>query len=206
MSVEDGIPEEGQATEATQDWEKDYKALQAEYTRNQQTLKSFESDPNALISFIQEKHPDLLVGDDEEEETEEPFVDPDEDEQPLTKAEWKAWQAEQAQQSRATAAQTQFETDFTKFVGDRELSPQGNAAVRFAATKGEIKGPDDLKKAVDDWFTYEDDLRGPKAKPRAPHVPANGSAATDVPNWDEMTPGEINKYLTERVAGHQAQT
>src|SRR4051812_9356556 len=56
MSVEDGIPEEGQATpEAPQhDWEKDYKALQATYTQDRQRLKElerYEQDSNAYLEL-----------------------------------------------------------------------------------------------------------------------------------------------------------
>ena len=183
-------------------WQKRYEDLRPEYDRATQQLSRFEKDPNAVLEFLQEKHPDLLVDDEPEEE--ETYVEPDEDEQPLTRAEWKAWQAEQAQAAKATAAQTQFETDFKQFVGDRELSKQGDAFVRFAAQKGDIKGPDDLKQTVDDWFTYEDSLKGPKARPRVPHVPANGQAATQVPDWSKMTPGEINQYMVERVRAEEA--
>jgi hypothetical protein len=199
---EDGAPE---ASESTTDWEQRYKDTHANWNSLNERFSRFEKDPNAVLEFLQEKHPDLLVDDDEEEDTYEE-EDLDEDEQPLTRAEWKQWQAEQAQQSRAQAAQNKFETDFKQFVGDRELSPQGDAFVRYAATKGDIKGPDDLKKTINDWFAYEDGLRPAKAKPRVPHVPTSGQAATQVPNWGEMTPGEINRYLAERVAGHQAQT
>lgn len=204
----DELPgEETGAVETPQqdvDWQKRYTDTHAEFNRLNERFTRFEKDPNALIEFIQEKHPDLLAEDEEEDTTE--YVEPDEDDQPLTRAEWKQWQAEQAQTARTTAAQTQFETDYTKFVGDRELSPQGDAFVRYAATKGDIKGPDDLKKTIDDWFTYEDSLRPAKAKPRVPHVPTSGQAATQVPNWDDMTPGEINRYMVERVQAESAQT
>lgn len=183
-------------------WEQRYKDTHANWNTLNERMTRFEKDPSAVLEFLQEKHPDLLV--DEEPEEEDPYVEPDEDEQPLTRAEWKAWQAEQAQAAKATAAQTQFETDFKQFVGDRELSKQGDAFVRFAAQKGDIKGPDDLKQTVDDWFTYEDSLKGPKARPRVPHVPANGQAATQVPDWSKMTPGEINQYMVERVRAEEA--
>lgn len=195
-----------EASESTTDWEQRYKDTHANWNSLNERFSRFEKDPSAVIEFLQEKHPDLLVGD-EEEEAEEPFVDPDEDDQPLTKAEWKAWQAEQAQASKTRENQNQFETDFKTFVGDRELTPQGDAFIRFAASRGELKGPDDLKQKVADWFTYEDGLKtAAKPKPRAPHVPANGQSATDVPNWDEMTPGDINRYMVERVQAESAQT
>ena len=186
----------------TTNWEQRYKDTHANWNTLNERMTRFEKDPSAVLEFLQEKHPDLLV--DDEPEAEETYVEPDEDEQPLTRAEWKAWQAEQAQAAKATAAQTQFETDFKQFVGDRELSKQGDAFVRFAAQKGDIKGPDDLKQTVDDWFTYEDSLKGPKARPRVPHVPANGQAATQVPDWSKMTPGEINQYMVERVRAEEA--
>lgn len=190
-------------TPAETNWEQRYKDTHANWNTLNERMTRFEKDPAAVLEFLQEKHPDLLV-EDEEEDTEE-YVDPSEDEQPLTRAEWKAWQAEQDQAAKTRANQDQFENDFKTFVGDRKLSKQGDAFVRYAATKGDIKGPDDLKKHVEDWFEYEASLN-PKPKPRVPHVPTSGQAATQVPNWDEMTPGEINRYLVERVQAESAQT
>lgn len=191
-----GAPE---ASEPTTDWEQRYKDTHANWNTLNERFSRFEKDPNAVLEFLQEKHPDLLV-DDEEEDTDE-YVEPDEDEAPMTRAEFRQWQAEQAQASKAKDASQQFETDFKQFVGDRDMSPQGDAFVRYAATKGDIKGPDDLKKTIDDWFAYEDGLKAPKAKPRVPHVPANGQAATEVPDWSGMSRAERDRYMAERAQG-----
>jgi chromosome segregation ATPase len=88
-------------SESTTDWEQRYKDTHANWNSLNERMSRFEKDPNALIEFIQEKHPDLLAEEDEPEDT---YEEPDEDEQPLTRAEWKQWQAEQAQAAQANAA------------------------------------------------------------------------------------------------------
>lgn len=202
LPVEDGAQDT--AAEPT-NWEQRYKDTHANWNSLNERFQKFEKDPAAVLEFLQEKHPDLLV-DDEKEETEDPFVDTDEDEEPMTRAEFKAWQAEQAQAAKATAAQNQFETDYKKFVGDRELDPEGDAFIRHTASRGEIKGPEDLRQTVDKWFAYIEGKAAPKAKPRAPHVPANGSAATDVPTYDGMSRAEVDRAMAERAMGHLSQS
>lgn len=183
-------------------WQKRYEDLRPEFDRTNQTLTSLKSDESALLKFLEENHPDLLADDEPEPE---PY-DPDDDEQPLTKAEWKQWQAEQDQARQQEKGQQQFETDLKSFIGDRELSEHGERAIRYAATTGDIKGPDDLRKAVDGWFEYETGLKGAaKAKPRVSHVPANGRPATEVPDWSQMSRQEIDKYMAEQATARSQQ-
>lgn len=200
LPVEDGAQE---TPEPSIDWEQRYKDTHTNWNQLNEKFTRFEQDPNALIEFIQEKHPDLLA---EEEEDPEDLYEPDEDEAPMTRAEFKQWQAEQEQAAQQLKGQELFEADLQKFAGGRELSKWADQSIRFRASQGEFagkQGPEKLKAAVDEWFAEQE---AAKPRPRAPHVPSAGQAATDVPNWDEMTPGEINRYLAERVRGHEAQT
>lgn len=203
--------EETGADEATSesaiDWEQRYKDTHSNWNQLNERMSRFEKDPSALIEFIQEKHPDLLAEDDEEPDTED-LYEPDEDDAPMTRAEFKQWQAEQKQQTAQLKGQELFEADLKGFAGDRELSKWADQSIRFRASQGEFngaQGPEKLKAAVDEWFAEQEAL-APKPRPRAPHVPSAGQAATDVPNWDDMTPGEINRYLVERVRAEEAQT
>jgi uncharacterized phage infection (PIP) family protein YhgE len=196
LPAESGAPE---ASESTVDWEQRYKDTHANWNSLNERFSKFEKDPNALIEFIQEKHPDLLAEDDEEEDIE---TDEDDEAVPLTRAEFEAYKREQTQAAQQQSAQQQYETDFKTFVNDRDLSPHGERAIRATP----VKNAEDLKKAVDEWFAYEDGLRSPKAKPRVPHVPTKGQAATEVPNWGDMNRSEIDQYMAERARSYDAQT
>lgn len=199
MSDEQVTPDIGNSAEqnAQENWEQRAKEQQAGFTKSQQELaaeRAIWDDEQAAWQKFSEKFPHLIT--DDEEETEEAY-EPDEEDRPLTKAEFEEYKREQAQVAQQQTAQQQFETDFKAFVNDRELSPQGERAIR--STPG-IKGPDDLKKAVDEVFAHEDSLKG-KPRPRVPHVPANGQAATGVPDFSGMSRVEIDKYMAERAAG-----
>lgn len=195
--VED-TPQIEEQTDTT-DWQKRYQDLQPEYTRTSQALKRFESDPDALIEFIQQHHPDLLADD------EEPDVDVDEDDDPqyMTKAEFAEFQQAQA----AEKATAQYEADLKKFVGDRELSAFGRKAIDYSATRGEINTPEDLQKAVDEWFEYDSQRSAPEPKKRkAPHVLAGGQENTGTKDWGEMTRSEIDQEMAERALARASQT
>lgn len=199
----------------TTDWQKRYSDLQPEYTRTTQALKAEQDlweDDDALLARLREKRPDWVTGNEEEEDT--PDYAEEDDDRPLTRAEWNAWQAEQEAAKNAAKAERQFETDLAEFVGERELSPHGEQFIQGCLAKGDFNGrngAENLRKAVDGWFEYEDGLRGqaapkPKDPPRVPHTPTTGQSATQVPNWDDMTRGEINQYMAEKVRASQAQT
>lgn len=198
--MSDELPaEEGGAptTEPTTDWEQRYKDTHANWNTLNERFSKFEKDPNALIEFIQEKHPDLLVDDEPEEED---TYEPDEDEQPLTRAEWKAWQAEQEQAARQKAGEQQFDTDLRELVGDRELSEYGLNAIRYAASQGDIRNKDDLQKAVEGWFEHVTP-KEPAKRPRAPHVVTGGQASTGTPDYSQMSRTEADRAMAERAMG-----
>lgn len=201
-----GAPEANQNTAQpeTTDWEKRYTDTHREWNTLNEQVTGLRSDPNAVLRFLQEHHPDMLdAGEDVEDEPE--FDDGDDEDRPLTRAEFETWKREQADSQRAQTAQQQFEADYKAVLNDREITKHGDRAIRYALNQGEIRNADDLKKAVDEWFE-EADSRPAKGKPRVPHVPTTGQAATQVPNWDQMSRGEQNRYMAEQVMASQAQT
>lgn len=169
MSVEDGIPETGQATpEPTHDWERDYKALQAEYTRSQQDLKAWEDEQTAVQRFA-EKFPHLMAQDDEED-TEEPYEpdtpvnDPRVDQHEKQIQQFAQWQAEQ-----------QYAADLKQVAGDHELSAHAKRTIKsWTAEGGNNRAA--LEASVKEWLELEESLRGPQRK-SAPTPPQPGKAA-----------------------------
>jgi hypothetical protein len=198
------LDNENSADQSQDNWEQRAKEQQAGFTKSQQELaaeRAIWEDEEAALARFREKFPHRIVESDEESDEDEP--DLDEDDQPMTVGQWKAHLREQAEKEHVQSEQQRFENDLKAAINGRDLDQWGERAVRFAAASGEIKGPDDLKKQVDEYLERQAPA---KTKPRVPHVPTNGAAATDVPNWDGMTQGEINQYMAERVRANQAQT
>lgn len=191
-------PNQTQDQTDTTDWQKRYTDTHANWNTLNEQMSRFKSDPNAVIEFIRETHPDLLAEDEPDEDLDE--FEPDEEERPLTRAEFNAWKTEQEQNARQQTAQQQYESDLKTFLNGRELNPIAERAIRAAP----VKTPEELKKVVDEVLEY-DNARSSKPRPRVPHVPSSGQAGTDTPNWSEMTQGEINTYLAERVRAEQSQ-
>jgi hypothetical protein len=185
-------------------WEQRYKDTQGSYTKSQQELaaeRGVWEDEQAALARLAEKFPHLFEdGDDDEDDADEEIVERDED-RPLTRAEFKQWQDEQAQQSKAQTAAQQFEADFEKFKNGRDLDKWDDKAIRHAVSQGEIKTPEDLKAAVDEVLS-----RHGKQRPRVPHTPTTGQAATQVPDYSKMSRGDINKAMVEQVLANEAQT
>lgn len=188
------------------DYQKRYTDTQSAYTKAQQALREQESvweDEQRLLARIGEKFPHLLA--DEEDADED--VDEDDDESPdfMTKSEFKAWQDEQTAKADQQARNQQYETDIKKFVGERELSKFGRNAIDAMALRGEIKTPEQLEAAVQEWFAYEDS-RATAPKKKAPHVLPGGKANTGVKPFHEMTRQEREDYMVERAQGLASQT
>lgn len=193
MSVEDGIPETGQATpEPTHDWERDYKALQAEYTRSQQELKAWEDEQTAIQRFA-EKFPHLIAEDDDDtpEEPEyqlndEPLRDPRVDEIAPVVQQLNAWQAEQV-----------YNADLKEVAGDRELSAMAKRTIKHLTAEGG-NNRQALEKAVKDWTEYEDSLKPAERKP-APSPAPTGKAAEQDYNASK-DPEERRRARRARIA------
>jgi len=198
LPVEDGAVDSPDPV----DYEKRYKDTHANWNQLNEQMTRFKSDPNAILEFIQETHPELLADPDEEEDPQYEYEEPDEEDRPLTKAEFDAYKREIAQAQIAQTSQQKYETDLQTFVNGRELDEFGERAIR--ATPG-VTTPEQLKKVVDDWFAREE-ARTTTAKPRVPHAVTTGPAATQVPDWNSMSQGDINKYMAERVRSQETQT
>lgn len=193
--------------DATQDtnWEQRYKDTQGSYTKSQQELaaeRALWEDEQAALARMAEKFPHLFDDseDDEDDEDLTGIVESDED-RPLTRAEFKQWQDEQAQRQTAQTAAQQFEADLKTFTNGRELDKWDDKAIRHAVSQGEIKNAEDLKTAVDELLS-----RHSKQRPRVPHTPTTGQAATQVPDYSKMSRGEITQAMVEQVLANEAQT
>jgi hypothetical protein len=193
LSVEDGIPEGGQATpEPAHDWERDYKALQAEYTRSQQELKAWEDEPTALQRFA-EKYPHLMAPEDDDTpdpepdyEQREPMRDPRFDEIAPTVQQLVAWRAEE-----------QYARDLNDIAGDRSLSEKAKRTIKSWTTEGG-NNRQALEAAVKEWIEFEDELRGPQRKP-APTPPQPGKAA-EIDRNALQDPAERRKARRAQIA------
>jgi hypothetical protein len=172
MSVEDGIPEAGQAT-PTHDWERDYKALQAEYTRSQQALKEQEGlweDDEALASRLREARPQWF--EDEEEETPEPEYEEDD---PVAPTRSKVEQLEQWQAAvEAERAEARFTRDLNAELGEQKVPEKATDWIK-ARTASLGNNAKALKQAVEEYRAIEEELRGPTRKP-TPTPPQAGTA------------------------------
>lgn len=206
MSDEEATLDTGNSAEqdAQEDWEQRAKDHQAGFTKSQQELaaeRAIWDDEEKLVAKLAEKG-FTFAGNDEEEDLEDEYVE-DEDDAPLTVGQWKAHLREQEAAAQRQSNVERFESDFKAAINGRDLDQWGERAIRYAAFQGEIKDADDLKKQVDEYLERQQPA---KTRPRAPHVPTTGSAATEVPDWDNMTRGEINRYMVERVRAEEAQT
>jgi hypothetical protein len=104
----------------------------------------------------------------------------------------------------AERAQERYERDLSRAVGDRDLSEQGRDYIQFQTMKGG-NNPDALKKAVKAWFEFEDGLRSDgvaalRKSKKAPHVPGSGKAATQTPNWKDMSEDDEIEYMVSRIS------
>lgn len=201
-------PETGTEADTT-DWKDRYDHLQPEYTRTTQQLKDEQKvweDEQAVLARIQEKFPHLIADDtDETEEVEDDAYDDDDPrfaelaELKKKSATYDEWIANQvAKEDRAM-----FDTDLATEAGERELSAKAKKAI-WNETLELGGGRENLKKALASWIEYEDGLgeqymeRVKKSK-RAPHMPANGKATTDTPDWSQLSEDQQAELMAEQV-------
>lgn len=173
-------------------WQKRYEDLQPEYTRATQTL----SDPNRLLEYIQQNHPDLVA---EEDAYEEPAPEPTPEAQ--HQADPRVDLHDEAlQQLLAKQAADQFKADLTEELGDRTLPDKAREWIetRTLNTGGDRNA---LNNAVSEWFEL---TAPPEPEPVPPHVPNGGTAPSgpDKPPED-MTTQEINAWMVERLRAEQ---
>lgn len=194
--------------ESTVDWERRYKDTHSSWNTLNEQMRRFESDPNALIEFIQEKHPDLLADEDEEPDTfeEDDFEDPRDAE--IAQLKQQLGQVTNWQQDvEAERGERRFNNDLKKAWGDEDIDPDVRTMIK-SRTAELGNNPDALKKAVEEWRTLERKLKGEHIdqvtrSKKAPHVSAGGQAGTQVPTLD--THEDRRAFYRQRIAEIQSQ-
>lgn len=191
------------------DWQKRYTDTQAEYTKNQQALadeRKVWEDEQALLARVQEKFPHLMAEEDEtEDEAEGDLEDTTPDpSQFVSRKEFEDFQAWR-NGIDGERGETQFKNDLAEELGDREVPAKVHDWIkdRTIALGANRKA---LKQAVAEFEEIQTELGSKKKpKPRVPHVPAGGSAATDVKDFSSMTRSQIDDYMVERARALEAQ-
>jgi hypothetical protein len=208
MSVEDGIPEPGQAAPAAppaHDWEKDYKELQATYTQSQQRLKDlerYEADPQAYLELGRQQG--WIEIEEPAPAEPEPGVDPRVAQLEQQNAELMTWREQveaDRQAQRVAEGEQQFQSDLDGWAKQEglQLSKWDRMAILQATLAAEEPGPDAAKAAFD---AFAEDARSNQPRPRVPTPPSGGQPNTGTPKWGEMSESEINEYMAQRVAGN----
>jgi hypothetical protein len=209
--TDEQLPGETGADEATSttDWEQRYKDTHTSWNELNERFSRFEKDPNALIEFIQEKHPDLLAEEDEETETfeeDDAFEDPRD--QQIAQLEQRLQRLEPWQQDvEQERGERRFASDLKKEWGDEPIDPDIQSWIKDRTF---VLGHNSeaLKKAVGEWRALERKLKGEhidevtKSK-KAPHVTAGGKAGTQVPTLD--THEDRRQFYRQRIAEKQSQ-
>jgi hypothetical protein len=207
MSVEDGIPEPGQAAPAAppaHDWEKDYKELQATYTQSQQRLKDlerYEADPQAYLELGRQQG--WIEIEEPAAAEPEPGVDPRVAQLEQQNAELMTWREQveaDRQAQRVAEGEQQFQSDLDGWAKQEglQLSKWDRMAILQQTLAAEEPGPDAAKAAFD---AFAEDARSNQPRPRVPTPPSGGQPNTGTPNWNEMSEAAQAEHMAERLAG-----
>lgn len=209
----DGAPVQD-GTQPDVDWQKRWTDTHTEYNRLNETFRRFESDPDALLEFIQEHHPDLLAEDDEPEPEPDQFLD--DEEHPLTQEvqELREWrdQQEAAQQQAIFQQEWSGWENHVKGLASKhgvELSKRDVNALRVESTGqgGWPVGPDKagelLNGFMDELQTYEQQVvERARKRPKPARGPGDGTTATKVPDLDD--PQERVRWMAEQFIDRSA--
>lgn len=210
MSEHEAPPTEDTPTTADSpevDWRKRYEDLQPDYTRKSQRLSELDrllegQDEDTFRTLMSqygyEVADDGTIDTDPEDtlDEEEPYDEaPAADPRVEKLLEWQA-RMEQA------IGQQRFAEDLNKTLGGREVDDIGQEWIK-ARTAQTGDNPAALEKAVNAWFEREEKrleaaLQAHKQSKRAPHVPAAGKAATQVPDLDD--PNARRQWMAQRYA------
>lgn len=197
------------ATQAEIDWQKRYEDLRPEFDRKSQAAAEYErlvsgDDPDRLKEIL-DKYGYALDEDDPDPDpdpadTADPVKDPRVDELAKKQQAFEEWQQQQVE----AQAKQQFAEDLQAEAGDREVTDKARDWIELRTlTTGNNR--EALAKATKEWFEFEDSLRGPSRRPRAPHVPAGGQPATSSGKAPEdMTRRELDEFMLERLRAGQA--
>lgn len=202
-------PEAPAAPATDVNWEQRFKDTQAAYTQSQQELAELRrladgEDPDALKAVL-DKYGYQLDEPEEEPAPPEgaaPAADPRIEEI----AQWKA-QQEQAQQQATINAEwagwAEFVKDKAKTDHGVELTPREIKAFQLDSVgkDGLPLAPAEAEQVLKDYLTereaWVESLRKPR--PRAPHIPTGGQAATGGKDPADMTRQELDRWMTDRL-------
>jgi hypothetical protein len=179
LPAEGGAPQDNGQPEV--DWQKRYTDTHAEYNRLNERFSSFQKDPEALVEFIREHHPDMLHENEEPEEESEYEPEYEGEDPRIAQLAQQTQQFQQWQQQvEADRAQARFTAHLDEIRGDREVNQIGRDWILQKAIElGDNKTA--LKKAAEQWFEFEDSIRGPvrQEKPTKPQAGKAGEPAYD---------------------------
>lgn len=204
--VEDAPTEEATSEHVTEDEPQDVGALKRALDREREErkaakeeLRRIREDEDARREFLESLGYEVA---DEAEPDEEDDEDTFEPERPKELDELLRWK----QQQEAKEGQQRFEKDLGNFAGERHVSDVAKDWIALETSRTG-NSPDALKKAVDKWFSAEDDLRASgrddyRKSKKAPHVSPVGKSATKAPNLDDD--GERVAHMARRFADLQA--
>ena len=191
------------------DWEKRYNDLQPEYTRKSQRLSQLESDPSAVLEWVQQYHPDLIDGEEEQDDG-QGYEEETDDPRWAELNELKTWKQEQ--ETRQQAEETRQEwAGWEAYVKQEastegiELSSRDIKALKLdsADKNGRPVAPEQartiLQDAIKEVQEYEQAVleRARKNRKRVPLPPGDGKTATSTPNLDD--PRERVAWMTEQA-------
>lgn len=203
-----GTGEADQPTQAEVDWQKRYTDLQPEYTRASQEAAELRQQKELYDLLLSSEDPDTRR---EAAEAlgyalEEQQPDPDLEEDPwaldrarLDQLEARLSQADETEFNRQQAAQMEAVVDerLDQLGIDRE-DQDWVLAYAINALPATPEGLPDLEQAYTAFQGREDARQKAWAKTkRAPHIAANGQAATEVPNLDDRQ--QRWEYMTRRL-------
>lgn len=187
-----------------------HKDTQAAYTRSQQIL----ADPDALLEYVEQNHPDLL----EDDGTPVAGGEPNNESPELaalrqelaalrkdtdTVNQWRQQQTEAQGREAVYRDLDQFAKDKEVTLSDREKRNLLRDALDLVGN-GEEFGPQHVQKAFDDHLTYvqgirEAALEAKRSRPRVPHIPSGGRPVEGAKPFHEMTDSERLAYQMERL-------
>jgi len=208
---DDQLPGETGAVESEQsevDWQQRWKDTHTNWNNLNERFMRFEKDPNALIEFIQDKHPDLLAEDDEEEDTtpaDDDFVDPRDQE--LAELRKQVGQVTTWQQDvESERGERRFANDLAKELGDEQVTDRQRTWIKDRTTMlgNNAKA---LKEAVDDFRELQKEIASANLErvtqsKKAPHVTSAGKPGTQVPDLDDRK--EREAWMRQRMREAEA--
>lgn len=215
LPADGGAPEAPQDTQPEVDFEKRWKDTHAEYNRLNEQFRRFESDEDAVLEFIQEKHPHLLSEEEDPDPDPELFEDDStgDEETRRTLAELQEWR-EQVETREQQQDRTDNWTGWEQYVKEQaaekgvELKARDLKALKMDSIgkDGYPIPPDRAAEVLDGYVSeYFAEPEEPVKKKKAPHVLPGGKAASEQVDWGGMSESEQIDHMVARARALEAQ-